>query len=110
MVKILRVALAGLLFAGCLTIVLADARQDLSIRKETNEERYTVYKLVNTGEKTIRTKIETKKRCSGVSNNEKPIVREYWVRRGSSVELGRAWPQSTCKRSYRIVEADYPND
>jgi hypothetical protein len=110
MAKILRIALAGLLFAGILSIVLADARQDLSIRKETNEERYTIYKLVNTGEKTIRAKIEATKRCSGVSNNQKPTVREYWVRSGSSVELSRAWPQSTCKRSYRIVAADYPDN
>jgi len=42
-----------------------------------------------------------------VSNHKKPIVREYWVNANSEVELGRAWPQSTCRRTYRIVEADY---
>ena len=27
---------------------------------------------------------------------------------GAQVELGRIWPGTTCKRDYRIVEADYP--
>ena len=107
MKKALGVLLGSLLVAGLFTIVLADARTDLRIKTEVNEERYKVYKLMNLSDQTIHAKVSLEKRCSGVSNNKKPIVREYWVNANSEVELGRAWPQSTCRRTYRIVEADY---
>ena len=107
MKKTLGIVLGALLVAGMFTIVLADARSDLRIKTEVDEERYKVYKLVNLSDKTIRAKVSLEKRCSGVSNNKKPSVREYWVNAGSEVELGRAWPQSTCRRTYRIIEAQY---
>jgi hypothetical protein len=99
--------LGTLLVAGLCATALADARADLRIKTEVNEERYKIYKLVNLSDQTIHAKVSLEKRCSGVSNNEKPTVKEYWVKAGSEVELGRAWPQSTCRRTYRVVEAQH---
>jgi hypothetical protein len=107
MKKLLGILLGTLLVAALVTTALADARADLRIKTEVDEERYKVYKLVNLSDKTIQAKVSLEKRCSGVSNNKKPSVREYWVRAGEEVELGRAWPQSTCRRNYRVIEARY---
>ena len=107
MKKTLGILLGTLLVAGVCATALADARADLRIKTEIDEERYKVYKLVSLSDKTIRAKVSLEKRCSGVSNNKKPSVREYWVNPGAEIELGRAWPQSTCRRTYRIIEAQY---
>ena len=107
MKRTLGILLGTLLVAALFTTALADARADLRIKTEVNEERYKVYKLVNLSDKMIHAKVSLEKRCSGVSNNKKPSVREYWVRAGEEVELGRAWPQSTCRRTYRVIEAQY---
>ena len=107
MKKTLGILLGTLLVAGLCATVLADARADLRIKTEVNAERYKVYKLVNLSDKTIKAKVSLEKRCSGVSNNKKPSVRDYWVNPGEEVGLGRAWPQSTCRRTYRIIEAQY---
>jgi hypothetical protein len=88
--------------------VLADARGDLQIKKETDAKKYTIYTLVNAGEQTVRVKIRFDKQCTGVANNQEPTEQEYVLAPKGSVELGRVWPQSTCKRDYRIVQADYP--
>jgi hypothetical protein len=107
MKRVLGILLGTLFVAGLFTAVLADARADLRIKTEIDEERYKVYKLVNLSDKTIHAKVSLEKRCSGVSNNKKPSVSEHWVNPGAEVELGRAWPQSTCRRTYRIIEAKY---
>jgi hypothetical protein len=107
MKKSLGILLGALLVAGMFTVALADARSNLRIKTEVDAERYKVYKLVNLSDQTIRAKVSLEKRCSGVTNNKKPSVREYWVDPGAEVELGRAWPQSTCRRTYRIIEAQY---
>jgi hypothetical protein len=108
MKKALGILLATLLVAGLFTIVLADARTNLRIKTEVDEERYKIYKLVNLSDRTIHAKVALEKRCSGVSNGKKkPIVTEHWVSANSEIELGRAWPQSTCRRTYRVVEAQY---
>lgn len=109
MKRFLRLALAVSLVAAFSSVLLADARGDLRIKTETDEKRYTIYKLVNTGEQTVRAKVEVEKRCSGVANKQKPSVREYWISPKQAIQLARVWPQTTCKRTYRIVEADYPN-
>jgi hypothetical protein len=90
------------------TAALADARGDLQIKKETDAKKYTIYTLVNAGEQTVRVKIRFDKQCTGVANNQEPAEQEYVLAPKGSVELGRIWPQSTCKRDYRIVQADYP--
>ena len=105
--KAIGILLGTLLVAVLCAPLLADARSDLRIKTEVDAERYKVYKLVNLSDKTIRAKVSLEKRCSGVSNNQKPKVREVWVNPGAEVELGRAWPQSTCRRTYRVVEAKY---
>jgi len=100
--------IASMACAFC-AVALADASTDLQIKKETDEKKYTIYKLVNTGQHTVRAKVKFEKECSGVANNQEPSEHEYFLAPGASVELGRIWPQSTCKRSYVIMEADYPN-
>jgi hypothetical protein len=107
MKKTLGILLSALLVAGLFTAALADARAELRIKTEVDEESYTVYKLVNLSEETIQAKVSLEKRCSGVSNSQKPSVKEYWIDGRSEVVLGRAWPQSTCRRTYRIIEAKY---
>ena len=108
MKQALAILLGTMLVAGLFTIVLADAKADLRIKTEVDDERYKIYKLVNLSDRTIQAKVELQKRCSGVSKIKKPTVREYWVSPNSEVELGRAWPQSTCRRTYRVIEARYP--
>ena len=107
MKKTLGILLSALLVAGLFTAALADARAELRIKTEVDEEDYKVYKLVNLSEETIQAKVSLEKRCSGVSNSQKPSVKEYRVGGRSEVVLGRAWPQSTCRRTYRIIEAKY---
>ncbi len=101
--------LSVLLVAAFCSALFAGARDDLRIKTETDEKRYKIYKLVNTGEQTVRATVEVEKRCSSVANNQKPSVREYWISPNQSIQLARVWPQTTCKRTYRIVEADYPD-
>jgi hypothetical protein len=85
----------------------ADARSDLRIKTEENEERYKVFKLANDGDAPIKATVELTKRCSGVSNRDKPKSTDYWIQPGKEIELGRAWAQSTCRRDYRVVKAEY---
>jgi hypothetical protein len=101
------ILLAALLVAGLFTAALADARAELRIKTEVDEEGYKVYKVVNISDEPIRAKVSLEKRCSGVSNSQKPSVKEYRVDPRSEIVLGRAWPQSTCRRTYRIIEAKY---
>ena len=103
-----RLACVLALVSFCCTAVLADARGDLQIKKETDAKKYTIYTLVNAGEQTVRVKIRFDKQCTSVSNSQEPTEQEYVLAPKASVELGRIWPQSTCKRDYRIVQADYP--
>jgi hypothetical protein len=105
--KPLAILLGLALVAGLFSIAIADARASLRIKTETDDERYKVYKLVNLSDRSIKATVSLEKRCSGVSNNNKPKAREVWVSAKSEVELGRAWPQSTCRRTYRIIDARY---
>jgi len=107
--RVLRLGLVASMACAFCVVALADARGDLQIRKTTDDKKYTIYTLVNQGQQPVRTQVRFDKQCSGVANNQKPEVHEYVLAPGASVELGRVWPQSTCKRDYRIVEADYPN-
>jgi len=106
--RTMRLGLVLSLVSLCCTAALADARGDLQIKKETDDKKYTIYTLVNAGEKTVRVKMRFEKQCTGVSNSQEPSEQEYVLAPKGSVELGRVWPQSTCKRDYRIVQADYP--
>ena len=106
--RITRLALVLSLASFSCLPALADARGDLQIKKETDAKKYTIYTLVNAGEQTVRVKIRFEKQCTGVGNTQEPAEQEYVLAPKGSVELGRIWPQSTCKRDYRIVQADYP--
>jgi hypothetical protein len=108
MSRLLRLGLVASIVCAFCVVALADARGDVQIRQETDEKKYTIYKLVNNGKQPVRTKVKFEKQCSGVANNQEPTQHEYVLAPGASVELGRVWPQSTCKRSYRVVEAEYP--
>jgi len=99
--------LAAILLFFPLTLALADARADLRIKTKETEDRYKVFTLANDGETPIKATVELTKKCSGVSNGEKSKKTEYWIQADSEIELGRAWSQSTCKRDYRVVAAEY---
>jgi len=86
---------------------LADPFGDLSVRTETDDKRNTIYYLVNTGEKTVKGKLRMEKFCTSVANAQKPVDREYWIRPGEKLRLGMSWSRSTCRRTYRVVEARY---
>jgi len=98
-------AIALLVFP--ITLALADARSDLRIKTEENEERYKIFKLANDGETPIKATVKLTKRCSGVTSNQKPKSNDYWIQPNTELELGRAWARSTCRRDYRIVRAEY---
>lgn len=102
----LRLLIAAIALAAPLAAV-ADARSDLSIRTQEDAEHYTIYKLVNDGDAPIKATVQLTKQCSGVSGEKQPKPTEHWLKPKSEIELGRAWPQSTCRRDYRIVAAEY---
>ena len=95
------------LLGGAAPAILADALQDVRIDTEEDEKRNTIFKLVNSGERMVLVTIEYEKVCSGVANTQKPKTRQLGVRPKSSVQLAKAWSQTTCRREYRIVKADY---
>jgi hypothetical protein len=103
------VAAAVVLFAAT-SHLLADARSDVTVRTETDDKRNTIYYLVNAGQKTVRAKVELEKRCTSIANNQKPEVREYTLSAGEKRQIGKAWERTTCRRTYRILEATYPYD
>jgi len=86
------------------TVILADARADLRIETERDEERNTTYLLKNTGSRTIEAKVEMVKNCTG---SERKVVKTYWVNAGQSTKIGREWSETSCRRDYSIVEAAY---
>jgi hypothetical protein len=101
-----------ILWAWCLTIslcaapvVFADARSDLRIETERDENRNVTYLLKNIGSQPILAKVEKLKDCTG--NRRKPVVRTYWVKPGEATKIGRAWRETSCRHDYRIVEAEY---
>ena len=101
------IVLLTLAWAFC-GAAFADALSDVQVRQTTDEKKFTIYTLVNTGQKVVQAKVLFEKQCSGVSNNQEPAEHQYVVAPGASVELGRIWPQTTCKRDYRITQAVYP--
>jgi hypothetical protein len=99
-----------ILWACCLTIslcaapaIFADARSDLRIETERDEDQDTDYLLKNNGSRMIEAKIEMRKDCTG--NDRKPVVRTYWVKPGERKKIGHEWSGTSCRRDYRIVEA-----
>ena len=89
---------------------LPDAVRDVSVRTDTDEEQYDLFFLVNTGQKTVRAKVEYEKYCSGTGNTRKPSVQEYTLTPGQKVQLGKFWSRSTCERRYTVLEASYARE
>jgi hypothetical protein len=85
--------------------VVADARSDLRIETEQDEDRNITYLLKNNGSRLIEAKVEVVKDCTG--NKRKPIIRTYWVGPGEAVKIGREWRETSCRRDYRVVEAKH---
>jgi hypothetical protein len=104
---IIRLLAALTVLALPISLALADAHADLRIRTHENDERYEIFKLVNQGSTAIKATVQLTKQCSGVSNNKKPKSTEYRINPNTEIELGRAWSQSTCRRTYRVVKAEY---
>jgi len=94
-----------LTLALCATsLILADARADLRIETERDEERNVTYMLKNIGTRTIEAKVEMVKNCTGTPRK---VVTTYWVNAGASTKIGREWSETSCERDYSIVEAEY---
>jgi len=100
----------ALLLAGAAPPVMSDAVRDVSVRTDTDDEQYDLFYLVNTGQKTVRAKVEYEKYCSGTGNTRRPSVREYTLAPGQKIQLGKFWSRSTCERKYRVLEASYPQE
>ena len=101
---------AALALGACLmlaNVALADARGDVIIRDKLDDERNTIFELINTGDKRVVVKVKMTKTCEGQSNNDEPQIREHWVGAGSRVRLGRTRAGTSCPREYRIVSAEY---
>lgn len=88
--------------------VLSDAVRDVSVRTDRDDKQYDLYFLINTGQKTVRAKVEYEKFCSGTGNTRKPSVREYTLTPGQKIQLGKFWSRSTCRRTYTVLSASYP--
>jgi hypothetical protein len=87
------------------TIAWAGAINDLRIDTREDEKRNKIYLLTNTGSRLIEAKVEMKKECTG--NERKPLVRTFWVEPGKSKQIAKAWSQTACRHSYRVLEAEY---
>lgn len=101
--KLAAAALAGLMLAGT---AWAQAKLDLSLRREIDREGRTTFLLANRGDRLIEATVELRKQCSGQSNRDK-LVRTYWVEGGKSVKMGRARRNSSCRHEYTITDAEY---
>lgn len=86
-------------------IAWAGATVDLRIDTREDEKSNTVYLLTNTGSRLIEAKVEMKKRCTG--NERKPVVRTFRVGPGKSVQIAKAWSETSCRHEYRVLEATY---
>ena len=101
--KLAAAALAGLMLVGA---AWAQAKLDLSVRREIDREGHTTFLLANRGDRLIKASVELRKQCSGQSNRDK-LRRTYWVEGGKSVKMGRARRNSSCRHQYTITEAEY---
>jgi hypothetical protein len=101
--KFAATVLAGLMVAGA---VWAEAKWDLSVRREIDREGTTTFLLANRSDRLIKATLELRKQCSGQSNRDK-VVRTYWVEGGKSVKMGRARRNSSCRHEYTVAEAEY---
>ena len=99
----LALALAGLLLSA--TAVVADAVSDVRIETRRDEDRNIIWLLVNRGNRTVEAKLEMKKDCTG--NRRQPRVKMFWVGAGESVQIARAWAETSCRHTYRVLEATY---
>jgi len=96
--------------AACLLLaapVLADARGDVIIRDKLDDDRNTIFELINTGNQLVVVQVKMTKNCEGQSNNDNPELTEHWVPSKSRVRLGRTRSGTACPREYRIVSAEY---
>ena len=107
MKPVLRILMLVLAIVAITPPAPADAIADLTVRTETDDKRNTHYSLFNRGERTIKARVRIEKFCTSVSNSQKPVEREYWIRPGEKIKLGMSWSRSTCRRNYRILEAGY---
>jgi hypothetical protein len=104
--KIAKPLFACLLLALA-SVAWADARYELSIRKEQDAEQNTIHVLTNTGAQRIKATVEIKTECSGQSNRDEPQQRVFWVEPNATVKIDRSAKNSACTRSFRIVQAEY---
>ena len=92
---------------GASSSVMATAEQDVRVDTEKDDKRNTIIKLVNTGAQPILAEVEHSKKCASVSTNQPPRVRTYLVNPGKPIQLRKVWSESSCKHSFRIIEAAY---
>lgn len=88
--------------------VLAGAASDVIVRERQDDERNTIYELINTGERQVAVKVRLTKTCSGQTNDSRePKTMNYFLGPKETLRLGRAWSGTSCVHDYRIVEAEY---
>ena len=96
-----------LIAAGSIHLARAGAGKELRIKTERDSQRNRVFLLVNKGGRSIRADVRWSKVCGEAPEADRSRTTEYWIRPGETVLLGKAWPDSSCRHRYRVLEAAY---
>jgi hypothetical protein len=95
------------ILAAAVPPALADARTDLRIEDEKDENGNVLYELVNTGDRNIKATVRHTKTCSSTTNRREPTEREYWLGPKGTKSLRKVMANSDCRHEFRIVRAEY---
>lgn len=57
------------------------------------------------GSRPILARVEMTRNCT--SNDKDPKVRSFYVTPGTPVRLAKAWRETSCRHSYRVIGAKY---
>jgi len=96
-----------LLVAVTVSTILADARSDVRVRTEKDDNGNVIYKLNNDGDRNVRVLVKHKKTCASTTTNRGPTEREYWLTPQRSTHLRKVLANSDCRHTYRVVKAEY---
>ena len=87
--------------------ILAGARDDVRVRKGKDDKGNVVYKLTNSGDKSVEILLQHKKICSSTTSNSDPSEREHWLGPRGSKQIRKVMANSDCRHTYRVVKAEY---
>lgn len=95
------------LLVAAMPVAFADARPDMRIEDDKDEDGNVHYQLVNIGDKNIKATVQHKKTCNSTTSRLEPKEREYWLGPRGTRHLRKVIANSDCRHQFRIVRAEY---